>query len=76
MSTNSESAPSRQDDEDVSMPDQPGQAPEAPRGGLHPEQPTGEAGGYTVSPGERTGAFGTRTESPPSLPDEPLPPQD
>ncbi len=63
--------------DDISMPqsDRPGQTADAPRGGEHPEQPTGGPAGQTVPEAGRA-TFGTANDSPSPLPDEPLPPQD
>lgn len=47
---------------------------DAPRGGFHPEEPTGGPSG-TVPEAERA-TFETRNRSPFPTPDEPLPPQD
>ena len=75
MSVNPDAVPPHDDDISAPPSDQPGQSAEAPRGGVHPEQPTGGPGGQTVPEAGRTGRA-TGNDNPSPLPDEPLPPQD
>ena len=48
---------------------------EVPRGGVHPEQPTGGPGGR-AAPEAELATYETANRNPSPLPDEPLPPQD
>lgn len=48
---------------------------DVPRGGIHPEQPTGGPAGRRVPEAERA-TWETTTRKPSPVPDEPLPPQD
>ncbi len=76
MSTPPESVPPHEQDIPLPTSGQPEQSQDAPRGGEHPEQPTGGTGGQTVPEGDRS-TYGTSSgASADALPDEPLPPQD